>query len=79
MEKRSKDPEEDCNAFEKGDPKGECWGDGHYECMNCKNLRADCKEGGWDYVDYMWSSGSLSALHMISFNEKGEAVTSKGW
>lgn len=79
MGKRSEDIEEDCSAFERGVSKGECLGDGHYECMNCKLFREDFKKGGWDYVSHMWSMRSLGALHIISFNEKGEVVTIKGW
>ena len=79
MNKRSEDPEEECEVFERGESKGSCWSDGHYECMNCKHLRADFKEGGWKYVNDMWAHGSLSALHVISFDEKGEVATIKGW
>jgi hypothetical protein len=36
---------EDCPTedFEVGTPQGKCWGDGHYECENCKHFRADFK------------------------------------
>lgn len=32
---------EDCDEFESGTPKGECWGDGHYTCSLCKHFRCD--------------------------------------
>ena len=34
---------EDCpsESYEFGMPNGTCWGDGHYECSNCKHFRAD--------------------------------------
>jgi len=38
--------------FERGDSQGKCWGDGHYECSNCKHYREDFKRLGQDYIDF---------------------------
>ncbi len=38
--------------FERGQPQGKCWGDGHYECKNCKHYREDFKRLGQDYIDF---------------------------
>lgn len=34
---------DDCpsNDYEIGVPQGQCWGDGHYLCDNCKHFRND--------------------------------------
>jgi hypothetical protein len=45
----------DCptNDFKEGEAKGECWGDGHYQCPACIHYRADFKANGQDYIDWM--------------------------
>lgn len=47
--------EDDCptNDFIDGKSNGNCWGDGHYRCQNCIHYRADFKEKGQDYIDWM--------------------------
>lgn len=34
---------EECPSddFKEGKPSGECWGDGHYMCEQCKHFRVD--------------------------------------
>jgi len=46
--------EEPCptDDFEIGDPKGKCWGDGHYACKECKHYREDFKRIGQDFIDF---------------------------
>lgn len=53
--KRDNDPENECPTedFLSGEPSGKCWGDGHYECGNCINYRADFKNNGQDYIDFV--------------------------
>lgn len=41
------------NDYTVGDPKGTCWGDGHYDCKNCKHYREDFKRHGQVYIDYI--------------------------
>lgn len=52
-ELRSTTADEECptNDYEQGEPQGKCWGDGHYECRNCKHYREDFKRLGQDYID----------------------------
>lgn len=51
--KRSENLSEQCptNDFTLGEPKGKCWGDGHYLCKSCENFRADFKTNGQNYID----------------------------
>lgn len=44
--------QEDCPSkdFEQGAPNGNCWGDGHYLCQQCKHYRKDFKEKGFQFV-----------------------------
>jgi hypothetical protein len=39
---------EDCDSFEPGEPKGQCDGDGHFLCRQCKewNKPSPLREGG---------------------------------
>jgi len=37
--------------FKEGDPKGNCWGNGHYDCKNCEHYREDFKAHGQNYID----------------------------
>lgn len=41
------------NSYKEGESQGKCWGDGHYECKNCKHYREDFKRLGQDYIDFM--------------------------
>lgn len=55
---------DDCpsNDFESGEAAGQCWGDGHFACRECKHYRADFKLHGQDYIDFNHASqGGLSA------------------
>jgi hypothetical protein len=51
---RSSWKDEECptNDFTIGEPKGSCWGDGHYECKNCIHYREDFKRLGQDFIDF---------------------------
>lgn len=40
------------NDYKQGEPKGKCWGDGHYECKNCEHYREDFKRLGQDYINF---------------------------
>lgn len=45
----------DCPTLEfmPGNPIGQCWGDGHYQCKQCIHYRADFALNGQDYIDWM--------------------------
>jgi hypothetical protein len=53
MENTKRPENEACPSddFESGEPKGKCWGDGHYMCNECKHLRPDFKGDGWKKRD----------------------------
>ena len=52
---RSASEDEQCpmNDYTVGEPQGTCWGDGHYECKNCKHYREDFKRLGQDFIDFV--------------------------
>ena len=43
------------NDFDKGNPNGKCWGDGHFQCKECKHYREDFNRLGQDYIDFAHS------------------------
>ena len=53
--KRTNIIEDQCptDSYEKGNPDGTCWSDGHYECKDCKHYREDFKRLGQDYIDFV--------------------------
>lgn len=52
---RTLQEEDNCptNDFMRGNPKGKCWGDGHYKCKECMHYRADFKIHGQKLIDYV--------------------------
>lgn len=46
--------EDECptNDFSAGEPQGNCWGDGHYQCKGCIHYREDFKRLGQDFIDF---------------------------
>lgn len=40
------------DEFEYGMPSGGCWGNGHYQCRQCKHFRCDFVNNQ-QYVDYL--------------------------
>lgn len=52
---RDSSAEDECptNDFSPGNPSGQCWGDGHYKCKECKFYREDFKRLGQDYIDFV--------------------------
>lgn len=54
-ESRDSSKDEECPSlsFKRGEPQGECWGDGHYECKNCVFYRRDFFKNGQDYIDFV--------------------------
>ncbi len=60
MTKRSDTLEDECpsNDFTEGSANGKCWGDGHYECINCIHYREDFKRLGQEYIDYVHNIGT---------------------
>lgn len=52
--KRDIEPD-DCPSkdYEPGEASGQCWGDGHFKCRECIHYRADFKNNGQDYIDFV--------------------------
>jgi len=44
----------DCpsNDFKQGEPQGNCWGNGHYQCRECHYYRKDFKIHGQKLIDF---------------------------
>ncbi len=52
------------DEFESGKPQEKCWGDGHYECKNCKNYREDFNRLGQEYIDFVHDIQSFQ-IHVL--------------
>jgi len=70
---RSASEDEQCptNDYTVGEPQGTCWGDGHYECKNCKHYREDFKRLGQDFIDFTHQQQGAIRFISMAYNVFG--------
>ena len=63
--------QDDCPTrdFEIGEPGGMCFGDGHFMCLKCKNLRADLVNNRSEKIGTIYTNENISITELNANND----------